>query len=242
LRPTQHKAVTAPPDTGFDAFAEDYEEALERGVGLSGEDSSFFAEGRVAWVGHRLAELGLTVPRLLDFGCGTGSTAPLLLDLPGAEHVLGTDVSKGLLDVARRDHGADQVDFALLGSPPPGCIDLAYCNGVFHHIPPAERGDAVDYVWSALRSRGLFALWENNPWNPATRLVMRRIPFDRDAITLSAPETRRLLQARGFDILRTDFLFVFPRQLAALRRAEPALARLPLGAQYLVLAVKPEAA
>jgi SAM-dependent methyltransferase len=234
------EATSSSVDAAFDAYAEDYEEALSRGVGLSGEDSRFFARGRVAWVGRRLARLGIRVQRVLDFGCGNGATTGFLLGLPAAQHVLGTDVSSRLLEVARRDHGSDQVEFVRLADPPENRIDLVYCNGVFHHIPPAERRDAVEYVRRALRPGGLLALWENNPWNLATRLVMRRIPFDRDAITLSAPEARRLLRDGGFEVLGTDFLFVFPRFLAPLRRVEPALAPLPLGAQYLVLAQKPD--
>jgi SAM-dependent methyltransferase len=227
------------PETTFDAYAEDYTEALQRGVGLSGEDSSFFAEGRVAWVRRRLAQLGFDPRRVLDFGCGTGSTSELLLELPGTTRVTGTDVSKGLLEVARRDHSSDQLDFVPLETPSEDSVDLGYCNGVFHHIPPDDRVDALDYVWKSLRPNGLFALWENNPWNPGTRLVMRRIPFDRDAVPLSPPTARRLLRAKGFELLSTDFLFFFPRPLSSLRRLEPALVRLPLGAQYLVLARKP---
>ena len=36
--------------------------------------------------------------------------------------------------------------------------------------------------------------------------------------------------------MRTDFLFVFPKVLAPLRGLEPALAKAPAGAQYMVLA------
>jgi SAM-dependent methyltransferase len=233
------RGAPAAADAVFDAYAEDYEDALQRGVGLSGEDSAFFARGRVAWVARRLAELGVRVKHLLDFGCGTGSTTPLLLELLGATHVVGTDASSKLLEVARSRYGSARVEFLPLGEPPDGTIDLAYCNGVFHHIPPNQRTEAAQYVWRALRPGGLFAFWENNPWNPGTRVVMRRIPFDRDAIKLSPREARGLLRAAGFEILRTDFLFLFPRALAALRRVEPALASLPLGAQYLVLARRP---
>jgi hypothetical protein len=68
---------------------------------------------------------------------------------------------------------------------------------------------------------------------------MKRIPFDRDAITLTPPETLELVCKGGFSAATsTRFLFYFPRPLAALRPLEPALARLPLGAQYYVLGVK----
>ena len=99
-------------------------------------------------------------------------------------------------------------------------IDLVFCNGVFHHIPPDQRAAVVDYIYRTVRPGGMFALWENNPWNPGTRYVMSRISFDRDAITLTAPETRRLLISGGFEILRTDFLFIFPRLLSWFRRAD----------------------
>jgi hypothetical protein len=68
---------------------------------------------------------------------------------------------------------------------------------------------------------------------------MSRIPFDRDAITLAPPETRHLLKEGGFEILRTDFLFIFPRMLKPLRALEPLVSRLPFGAQYQVLCRKP---
>jgi hypothetical protein len=67
---------------------------------------------------------------------------------------------------------------------------------------------------------------------------MRRIPFDRDAVPLPASETRRLLHMRGFEVLRIDFLFIFPRTLRWFRSLEPTLSRLPLGGQYQVLARK----
>ena len=125
-------------------------------------------------------------------------------------------------------------------SPTPlsGVADLVYCNGVFHHIAPARRAGAVAFVVRALRPGGLFAFWENNPWNPGTRLIMRRIPFDRDAVMLTPAAARRLLIDGGLEVVGTDFRFYFPASLRRLRPLEPHLRRLPLGAQYLVLARK----
>ena len=73
-------------------------------------------------------------------------------------------------------------------------MDLAYCNGVFHHIPPAQRAEALALVNRALRAGGLFSFWENSPWSLATRYVMSRCAFDRDAIMLTPPEARSLLR------------------------------------------------
>jgi SAM-dependent methyltransferase len=225
--------------TEFDKYAVDYELALAEGLSVSGEDKNYFARGRIARLASCLRQR-VEQPRFaLDFGCGTGSATPYLFDLIGVESVLGLDVSAKSLDVAQRTYGSERAQFLLFNQYQPSeRIDLVYCNGVFHHIPLSGRAAVVDYIYRLLRPGGLFALWENNPWNPGTRYVMSRIPFDRDAITLTAPETRRLLRAGGFQILRTDFLFIFPRMLSWFRCVEPLVAQLPLGAQYQVLCRK----
>lgn len=223
----------------FDHYAEEYDAALEQGLAVSGEDKSYFAHGRVAWLSRCLQQMRQHPKSFMDFGCGTGSAAPYLLDVPGAESLVGVDLSPKSLAVAERTHGSERARFQLLDQYQPNeQIDLAYCNGVFHHIPPQERASAINYVYRSLRPGGLFAFWENNPWNPGTRYVMSRCPFDQDAITLSPPEARRLVCGGGFEILSTDFLFVFPRALRLFRGIEPLISRLPFGAQYQVLCRK----
>jgi SAM-dependent methyltransferase len=224
----------------FDAFAENYDEALEQGIAVSGESKEYFAQGRVDWLARQLAALSFTPRRAVDFGCGTGTATPYLLRLPGLDQLTGLEVSAKSLEVARRLHGSGRVGFQLCANFTPAADgDFVFCNGVFHHIPLDERARAARYVFDTLRPGGLFALWENNPWNPGTRYIMSRIPFDRDAIMLSPPESARLLRDAGFNILRKDFLFYFPRALRWLRGLEAPLRGLPLGAQYLVLAQRP---
>jgi SAM-dependent methyltransferase len=226
-----------PEPVCFDAYAADYDTALEQGLAVSGESKDFFARGRVAWLARCLKHLKFVPRVVLDFGCGTGTSVPLFFELLGAKRVLGVDVSRACLEVARRRHGSGRARFVPCDAyQPDGRVDLVFCNGVFHHIPPAERPATVAMLFNALRPGGLFALWENNPFNPGTRWVMSRIPFDRDAITLTAGESRQLLRGAGFEVQRTDYQFIFPRLLKALRFVEPWLARLPLGAQYQVLA------
>ena len=226
--------------TDFDQFAEDYDALLEQGLSSTGEGKDYFARGRVLWLRRCLERRRIRPRMVMDFGCGTGSAIPYLLELLGAESVVGADVSQKSLKVARAANGSERVAWILLGrDPEPEGIDLAFCNGDFHHIPPGERAAAVRYLFRALRPGGIFALWENNPWNPGTRYLMSRTPLDARAVPLAPPESRRMLAAQGFEVLQTDFLFIFPRVLAFLRRLEPPLCRLPLGGQYQVLALRP---
>lgn len=224
----------------FDSYAAGYDAALAMGIAASGENKEYFARGRVKWARSVLAPMGVTPRRILDYGCGTGSTASVLREHWTVDSLLGLDTSSESVRVAALTDRAPGTRFDLISRyDPAGDRDLVYCNGVFHHIPPAERLAALAFIWSCLEPGGLLAFYENNPWNPGTRYVMSRIPFDRDARTLSAPEAKRLIRSAGFDIVRTDFLFVFPRSLSWLRRLEPALSSLPIGAQYLVLGRKP---
>lgn len=224
---------------GFDDYAAEYDAALEKGISVSGEDKTFFARGRVAWLARCLNRLGVQPKTAMDFGCGIGSTAPFLFDLLGIESVVGVDVSPKSLSVATTLHATRRVRFLPIEEYEPAeRLDLVFCNGVFHHIPRTKREAAVDYVRRSLRPGGVFALWENNAWNPGTRYVMSRIPFDRDAVTLTAAESRRLLSCSGFEIISTDYLFVFPAVLRWFRPIEPVVSRLPFGAQYQVLCRK----
>lgn len=225
--------------SSFDQYAADYDAALAQGLQVSGEDKAYFARGRVAWLAGRLEILGARPESVLDFGCGTGSATPYFYELLPVTSSLGLDTSAKSIEVARQQHGSDRARFGTLAAhQPTGSMDLAFCNGVFHHIPLAERAGAVSLIYRSLQPGGWFAFWENNPWNPGTRLVMRRIPFDRDAITLTPMAASRLLRDGGFEVVRTDFLFIFPRPLSLFRPLEPMVCRLPLGAQYQVLCRK----
>jgi SAM-dependent methyltransferase len=204
----------------FDSYADSYDRALAEGLAVSGESREYFAGGRVEWLAGQLRRLKLVPSVVMDFGCGTGSTSPLLLEHLHAGQVLGLDTSKRSLEAARRDFGAERIQFSL--------------------VDEYERGPTLQKLFRALRSGGLFSLWENNPWNPGTQYVMSRVPFDRDAIKLSAPQARMLVRSEGFRVLQTDFVFFFPRLLKFLRPAEKFISGLPLGAQYQILCQKPE--
>ena len=224
----------------FDQYAEEYDDALAQGLSVSGENKDYFAHGRIAWLSSLLRKSREDSRSVMDFGCGTGTSTPYFFNLLGAESVLGLDVSAKSLELAKRTYTGARAQFLLFDQyQPVEQIDLAFCNGVFHHVPVNERPAAINYIYRSLRPGALFAMWENNPWNPGTRYVMSRCPFDQDAITLTPPQARRLVRAGGFQVLRTDFLFIFPHALRWLRWLEAYTSRMAFGAQYQILCRKP---
>lgn len=167
-----------------------YDAELQQGLALSGEDKTYFARGRLAWLAGQLPARGLPTPRrILDYGCGGGDTTLQLARQWPAARVVGCDPSETLIAAARRADHAGRCEFlppaALPRGEPP--FDLVYCNGVFHHIPAAEQPAALAWIHARLAPAGIFSLWENNSWSPAARWVMSRIPFDRDAVMLAPP-------------------------------------------------------
>jgi SAM-dependent methyltransferase len=219
----------------FDSFATRYEEALSRGLGVTGEDSTFYAQERIKVLFANLGtERNKSIERILDFGCGTGGSRPWIYkQWPDADYV-GYDPSSSSLAVANERHSQPKTSWSArienLGQ-----FDLVLTNGVFHHIAPADRGRAFTTVHKALKPSGIFAFFENNPWNPGTRYIMSRVEFDRDAITITPSEARRLMRQHGFATNHFTSLFYFPSSLACLRPLEKWLGRLPLGGQYLYI-------
>ena len=227
------------PTPTFDAYAGDYNGVLNKALSASGETREYYAQGRVLWLGARLKELGASAACVLDYGCGTGGSVPFLLEMFRPRRILGVDISAESIRQARKEQSGKGIEFAVFSDHPARPeFDLAFCNGVFHHIEPAERPSALRYIYDSLQPGGIFAFWENNPWNPATRYIMSQCEFDHEAIMISPPQAKVMLRDNGFTVVHTSSCFYFPRWLKGLRRLEPALASLPLGGQYLVLCRK----
>lgn len=228
------------PTPLFDAYVDSYDDALSHALIVTGSGKDYFCNRRLRWLGQCLTAMGVEPRRGMDYGCGNGSSTPILASQLKLEQVTGVDVAPKTIARAREQFATPSMQFMTVTEAPcAGTFDIAYCNGVFHHIDKPERPEALAYVYRCLRPGGIFSLWENNPWSPGARYVMSRCAFDQDAQMLTSHETKRLLRDAGFEILSVDFLFIFPGFLKGLRRLEQSVRKLPLGAQYQVLARKP---
>jgi SAM-dependent methyltransferase len=222
----------------FDSFANRYEQVLSDALQPTGEGRQFFIHGRIAVLQSCLRELNFIPENILDFGCGDGACTPTLLNALGGNAAKGLDISPSSIELASR-RSSSQLTFSLVSAFQPAAdMDLAYSNGVFHHIVPAERVETLRFISRCLKPSGLFAMWENNPWNLGARWVMSRCAFDRGAQLIGAIEAKRLFRLAGFQIIRTDYAFVFPNVLRLFRNLENLLRNVPLGAQYQILARK----
>jgi len=221
----------------FDDFAETYSEILEASLAATGNNAEYFMRRRIEITGQHLTRLGAVTTELMDFGCGVGLATSCLLETLRAKQVVGVDVSRKILAEAARRNPGGRANFAHPGDFT-GSVDLVFCNGVFHHIEPAQRAKSLLFIHNALKVGGFFAFWENNPWNPGTRYVMRKCDFDADARTLSPRDAQRLLRENGFKMVMMTSAFFFPRVLKIFRKFEHCLSPTLLGGQYLILCRK----
>lgn len=219
----------------FDQFAGEYEKILDQSLAFSGEDSSYFADYKAAYLARVLPKP--FAGRILDFGCGVGMLAQSLKKHLPSARLDGYDVSPE--SIRRVDAGltAGGAFTSDLKSLEPG-YDLIVTANVMHHIEPGERQQTIFNLSDLLSPSGKLAVFEHNPANPATRWMVERCPFDKDVVLLPPKETLAYFGAARLDILRHDYIVFMPRFLAWFRPMEPWLAWLPLGAQYAVLGGK----
>ena len=81
----------------FDGYARKYAEVLQRSLVATGENQEYFARRRVEITRGFLAECHAAVSRIVDFGCGLGTSAPYLLEQIKPKFVVGVDVSREIL-------------------------------------------------------------------------------------------------------------------------------------------------
>ena len=215
----------------FDQFAGQYDRVLGEAIPESLNEDGYFAEYKIALMAARM---GNTKPAsILDFGCGAGRSLPYLEQyFPDAE-LFGYDLSSASLDIAAKQTPRAKL-FSDWNQIATRRFDAIVAANVFHHIPAAERRGALTQCRQVLAEGGEMFLFEHNPFNPLTRWIFDRCPFDVDAEMLNLKSALDLSREAGFKSEQHGYTLFFPRPLAFLRKTEPWLKRLPLGAQYYV--------
>ena len=180
----------------FDKFAADYKQILDRSTALAGESSEYFTEYKAAYVEKLIEKAGSN--KILDFGCGVGTLSTAIAKRRAGLELHGFDVSTDSLEevpVELRRGGLYTADLSALEHD----YSLVVISNVLHHIPVGERQGTIDRLTRVLAAGGQILVFEHNPLNPLTRLVVSRCPFDDNAISAASGRNEELLPEVGPD-------------------------------------------
>lgn len=215
----------------FDRYAKSYDGALAKSIGRGFGDIDRFAAYKVDTVAHYLD--GTNVERLLDFGCGIGRSLRFLAQAFPRAQIFGFDPSADCIAEACRECPAARLTVHW-EEIPRNAFDCVFAANVFHHIPAAERATELRKCADAVRAGGNIFVFEHNPYNPATRWVFDRCPFDRGASMIRRSEMMTLGRAIGLDVCRTAYTLFVPFRGRAWSALQRSIGWLPLGAQHYV--------
>ncbi len=230
----------------FDSYARSYEAASGLTTPVAGRNIDRTARRHAAY-------LAAAPPGpVLELGAGTGFLTRHLAPLLAARPYLATDISDGMLSVARSaGRHLENVEWrhedALALDVPDSWAACVVGHGVLHHLPLAESLTEISRV---LAPHGRLAFCEPHLLNPLV-FAQKKIPPCRPSLdtpgetALRAGQMRALLRAHGFTdatIIHVGFVPSGVRDPFALlvERAGYAAERLPLvrylGASLLIYA------
>jgi ubiquinone/menaquinone biosynthesis C-methylase UbiE len=228
----------AAPPAEFDAYNRTYSDKVNEAIGFSGLKVDFFTRAKAEELLRLIAKHGGVAAErasVLDVGCGVGNYHALLG--PRFSALSGVDVSTACIDEARRSHpGVTYESFDGTSLPfPDASFDVAFAICVFHHVPLADRPKLTADIRRVLKPGGMMVIFEHNPLNPLTLLVVNRCEFDKDAILLRAGQSESLLTEAGFKDAFSRYILAIPADAPLARKVDAALSGLPVGAQYYTL-------
>jgi SAM-dependent methyltransferase len=224
----------------FDEHAGSYRDDVNRAIAFSGRDITFFAAHKATLLAD-LAASAFGDSRdcsILDVGCGVG-----LIDGPlttSFREVAGVDISNAELEIATRENPGVTYERSVERELPydTGSFDVVFAACVFHHVAPDVRAPLAREMCRVARSGGLVAVFEHNPWNPLTRLVVRRTTFDKGVELIRPSELARAVTQPALGTPKISFITFSPFDGAVSRKLERLLSGVPIGAQYVVVARK----
>jgi ubiquinone/menaquinone biosynthesis C-methylase UbiE len=241
LAMTNHKAEDkAMNKAQFDHIADEYIALHSRNIKASGESPEFFARYKVEDVSREIRKAKIKAQDILDFGSGIGNSLPHFTDFFPLAAITCADVSHRSLDISRLRHKhiqARHVEIEEFKLPfQDGSFDLCFSACVFHHISHSEHEHWLAELKRVTRKDGVLIIFEHNPMNPLTVSAVRDCPFDEDAVLISAGALKQRIRNAGWTNTEAVYRMFFPSFLSFARPAEKFMRKLPLGAQYFVVA------
>ena len=222
----------------FDRFRDSYASEMERAISFAGAEHEAYTVAKVNdMLSRARTRFGdIDTLRVLDVGCGVGVTDAVLGGHFGSLH--GVDVSAPMIERARAANPTASYQ-TYDGTRLPyrdGEMDIAFAICVFHHVDVDARAALLAEMARVVRPGGLVLVYEHNPYNPLTRLVVSRCAFDEGVTLVRPSDAKEWCRAAGLADSSVRYLIFFPWRLRVLLRVERGIGRVPLGAQYVIAA------
>lgn len=224
----------------FDEYEAEYSETVNKSLNFSGLNVDFFTKVKTAYIvdviDEHFDDAGSV--RLLDVGCGVGNYHGILE--PHLGGVVGVDISESSVERARSIntsidyHSYDGIELPFQDD----AFDVALTICVMHHVPPENWEKFASEMKRVVRPGGLALIFEHNPNNPLSVHVVNNCPFDEDAVLLRSKRTKELFRNAGFANVAANFIISIPPFNSLLRKVDRLFSKIPLGAQYYVVAKK----
>lgn len=221
----------------FNETKDSYRNQIEKSISFAGKDLDFFTLVKARYLQKIVeAELpAISIPKLLDIGCGHGYIHPMLQQF-GCD-ITGVELAKEVLPLARRanpnvnyvEYDGNNLQFEA------NSFDVGLSICVMHHVPPNQWDSFLSEAYKVVRPGGIMVVFEHNPFNPLTRYVVANNEIDHDAVLLRASTLKKLFRDAGFTNVKSRSILFTPFDNSIFRYLDKTLGWLPLGAQYYII-------
>lgn len=231
-------------DQEFNNYAKNYNYGLDNPLKkIFGNKPDDFFKIKINWLLNLIKQTGAKEYKrleILDFGCGTGLFLKRINDLKLNINLSGADTSKAMLNEAQKiltGHSNSKLHLISDNDLPPNHFDIIIVSSVLHHINKSARQATINYLTTLLKKDGYLIIFEHNPLNPLTNLIVKTTKIDQNAILLSPPEILNYLKKNyKIKFINLDYIMFFPPRFNYnfINFLEKKFIKLPFGGQYVV--------
>lgn len=236
--------------TEFDNYAKNYNYGLDNNFKkIFGDQPDDFFKPKVDWLKNFFKKtynpLENTI-ELLDLGCGTGLFIKKINDLKLNINLSGADTSIKMLAEAKlilNDNLKNNLHLITdnYSNLPQNHFDIITISSVLHHIDKSERLNILNNLTKLLKPNGYLIIFEHNPLNPITNVVVKTTKIDKNAILLKPKEIRNYFnKITNIKFINLNYLMFFPPRFnnELINFLERKIIKLPLGGQYVIVGKK----
>jgi len=218
----------------FDQYSNDYKHYINDSINKFDKNLSYYHEKKIEITKYRAIH---NPKNILDFGCGVGTMIPHMKKKFKKSKIYAFDESKDSLKFLKKRYPFVSCLKNINGNIK---FDLIFLSGVIHHIDRSMRKKILKKIYSLLKSTGKLIIFEHNPYNPLTNIVVKNCEFDRDAQLIKKKELINISENVNFKVVDSAYVYFFPTSMKKFQVLEKYLEWFFLGAQYFCIFKKNE--